>query len=283
MERQRHPVPTEAWWTAGVHSRRDDSDLLPESRPTLTAILQRSRAGSAPLLCLTDSGQRYWVKMPGNPQGSQTLVAEVVVASIAPHLEAPVLPAALLDIPESWIGARYGPDGVYKIPGGLAHGSPLIEPAVFRDEQLSFPHLDDNPRRIPRLVVLWEWAMGSDPQWLYAEDSSRTIWSFDHGFWLDSGEGPWTRDALRQVAQMDWTPPSEVPGRVDTDAFLQAADRLERVTAFDLVSAVSRVPRSWEPDDALLGALAQALYGRRLDVARRARAHAAHIARGGRR
>lgn len=169
------------------------------------------------------------------------------------------------------------------MPATIAHGSPLIELAGAREDELAHVQRDGNARRIPSLLLLWDWAMGGDPQWLYDEEAHGAIWSFDHGFWLDAGENQWTEGSLATVSTARWTYEERVPTQLDREAFLEAAERLEGVQASDLVSVLSRVPRAWMPDHALLEGLGWCLYTRIPGVAARAREQASKASRGGHR
>lgn len=275
----RTPVPIFNWENR-IAALRDEHSS--DDWPELAAALQTSMAGSAPLLCVANDGGKYWVKFPGNPQGTQTLVAEVIVAELGKLIGAPVVDAVRLKVPDAWAGRPYGPDGLHSIEAGLAHGSPLIEAVSVREDALTFARRDSNATRIPRLVVLWDWAMGEDEQWLYDEDAHSSIWSFDHGWWLDAAQGPWTTAGLATVARQPWEIPGEVPSAISPAEFYAAADVLDAITKEQLASAVSRVPRSWEPDDALLGDLAATIDARRAGVAERARARGTTMTKGAR-
>lgn len=273
------PVPNFSWLEA-VSALRDQHD--DEDAPGLVATLQSSGAGSAPMLCATDDGGRYWVKFPGNPQGTQTLVVEAIVAELGKLLGAPVLDAIRLKVPDAWVGTPYGPDGLHKIEAGLAHGSPLIETVSTRGDVLTFAGRDGNARRIPRLIVLWDWAMGEDEQWLYDDAANSSIWSFDHGWWLDAAHGPWTSEGLATVASQPWEIPGGVPRSIRPAEFYETADVIDGITEDQVALAVSRVPRSWEPDDALLGELAATINARRQGVAARARTRGTSTSKGAR-
>lgn len=249
----------------------------------MVADVEHCAAGSNPMLCVADNGDKYWVKFANNPQGAQTLVPEVVVPALARLLDAPVLQPAFLAVDDALVGIPYSPDELKRIPPGLAHGSPLVESVGAREDELTHAQRDGNAQRIPALLVLWDWAMGEDPQWLYDEHEHGTIWSFDHGFWLDVGESHWTEESLATVSTARWTFEESIPARLDAGAFVAAADRLERVDAADIVSALSRVPRAWAPDDALLEALGWCLYTRIPGVVARAHEQAGRASRGGQR
>ena len=245
--------------------------------------MRKSDAGSKPLLCIADDGERYWVKFPNNPQTSQTLVPEVVIPALAELIGAPVITPVRLVVHPELEGETYDPAGLYRIPDGFAHGSPLVEDVVAREEDLDHVRRDHNRQRIPLLLVLWDWAMGDDPQWLYDEQDQGSIWSFDHGWWLDAGEGPWTETGLATLSTQPWQFSESIPHGLDASTFITAANRLDEVTSSAVLSALSRVPRQWEPDDALLEALGWCLYTRKPGAAARAREMSARFAKGGRR
>lgn len=269
-------------WEGAVRGLRDVVvDSVPE--PVLVAELERGHAGSAPILFAADDGERYWVKFPGNPQGTQTIVAEAIISEIAPLIGAPVRAARRVRVGESFVGMPYGDAHIRRIPSGLAHGSPLIEDACAPEDVLGHARRDDNARRIPRLLALWDWAMGGDEQWLFDESAEGSIWSFDHGFWLDAAEAEWSREGLATVSQVSWPTPERIPNGLSDAEFYAVADELAAITADLLALAVSRVPREWEPDDGLLGAIGETLFARRTGAARRARTLGTQASRGGRR
>ena len=270
-------------WAGRVRELRAATWAKPPDTPVLLAELQRSSAGSSPILFAADDGEKYWVKLPDNPQGTQTIVAETIVAEIAPLLHAPVREARRVLVPSSFRGTPYGPDALYRIKEGLAHGSLLVEHATEREGELSHAKRDDNARRIPRLIVFWDWALGQDEQWLYDDDESSTIWSFDHGLWLDAAEAPWTLQGLLAVADIPGGTPEVIPHGLDSAAFFETADALERITEEQLALALSRVPPTWEADDGLLGALGEMLFKRRPGAADRARALGSRTSKGGQR
>lgn len=270
-------------WTARVRSLRDQTQRELAPVPELVAVLQQSYAGSAPLLCAADDGNEYWVKLAGNPQGTQTLVVETIVAELGQLISAPVIHAQRVRVPATWQGQPYGLDLASRIEDGLAHGSRLVRDTVGRQDDLLHLGRDDNARRMPRLLALWDWAMGRDEQWLYDESADRTIWSFDHGLWLDAAEGEWTQPGLRAVRDAAWAYPGRIPAQIDPAECYTSADRLEQITAEQIASAVSRVPRMWEPSDALLGDVAATLDHRRHGAAERSRKLGTRTSKGARR
>lgn len=269
------------WWTGQLAGHREDADAGVEA--TIVAPVRKSDAGSKPLLCIADNSERYWVKFPNNPQTSQTLVPEVVIPELAALIDAPVITPVRLAVHPELVGETYDPSNLHKIPAGLAHGSPLVDDVAAREEDLDHVRRDHNQLRIPRLLLLWDWAMGEDPQWLYDEHEQGSIWSFDHGWWLDAGEGAWTEPGLVNVSTQPWTFDEAIPDGLDAGAFIEAANRLDEVTAPDILSGLSRVPRQWEPDDAVLEGLGWCLYTRKPGAAARAREMSARFAKGGRR
>lgn len=268
-------------WAREIAALRSSSDQG-SSAPTLVGELARSGAGSSPMMFLADDGKQYWVKFPGNPQGTQTLVAETVVGAIAPLIGAPAREVRRLRIPPALVGTPYGQDQLCRVPGGLAHGSLLIENATEQVDELRYAGRDDNARRIPRLLVLWDWAMGADAQWLHDDDANSTIWSFDHGLWLDAGPGAWTPESLRTASQSAWALQGAIPPGLSATELYDAATTLEGVAPEQIAAAVANVPPEWEPDDGLLGVLGEILYARRRGAAARARALGTRITKGGR-
>lgn len=247
------------------NARADSSDVL-------LAPVQTSESGAAAFLGLTESGRRYWIKVPGNPQGDRILVSEQIVSAVGALIGAPVRPTALIEIGPEHAGWQYGE--YQRLRPCVAHGSLLLEDAEVSDELL-YARADDNARRQPALAALWDWCLGEDEQWLYEPGADYQVWSFDHGWWI-GGAGDWTAVDLQQVADRDWTW-NETSRHLDGAAFLEVADRLEAVTPNELIEAVCRVPAVWGVSDADLEAVAWMLHRRRGPVASRLRAMSAQV------
>lgn len=256
-----------SWWLGRLAG-------LPRSVPTerLVAPIQRSESGAAAFQGVTDSGRRYWLKVLGNPQGDQVLVTERIVSAAGELIGAPVRPISLVEIPPALAGWRYGE--TEKLPAGIAHGSLVLEQAEVVDE-LIYRDDDDNRVRQVHLLALWDWCLGEDQQWLYDTASERSVWSFDHGFWISGGEAHWSGTSLRRTVDLAWAW-DESPSGLSANTFHEVARRIESVTSDDLLRVVASVPTEWKVDDRELEAVAWFLHRRRVPVANRLRAMAGH-------
>ncbi|MBB6567004.1 hypothetical protein HPO96_31200 [Kribbella sandramycini] len=238
-----------------------------EATEVLMAPIRRTESGAAAFLGLAESQRQYWIKPLGNPQGDQILVTEQLVSAAGRLIGAPVRPTALIEIPEELSGWKYGE--VHRLSAGIAHGSLNLEFADVIDELL-YTSDDDNARRQPALAALWDWCLGEDEQWLYDLRDDHSIWTFDHGLWLGGGFG-WSGDQLAHDVAANWWWTEPVTG-MDKAAFGDVADRIEAVTAEQLIEVVAGVPVAWDVPPFELETVAWFLYRRRTPVANRLRA-----------
>lgn len=128
------------------------SQISVPPRLVLRAPLRRSSSGSGAFLGLASDGQQYWVKAPGNPQGSRTLIAEMVAYGLGRMIGAPVPDNALIEIPASfdWTYAE-----AHRLRGGTGHGSLNVDDVVVADEWGTYSRLDDNRRRQALILAIW--------------------------------------------------------------------------------------------------------------------------------
>jgi hypothetical protein len=235
-------------------------------RLTLLAPLQRSQSGSGAFLGLASDGNQYWVKAPENPQGSRTLIAEVVCYGIANLIGAPVPENALIDIPSNfdWVYAE-----ARHLHGGTAHGSKNIADVIESDDWGTYSSRDDNRRRQALILALWDLCLGVDPQWLHKVTDDYSIWSFDHGFWL-AGEVDWTLTSLRQIGMSPWQLDLETDVASATRLH-EAATRIEALSLGAIQSITRSVPLEWETTSEEMSELASILFLRVEGVAERLR------------
>lgn len=242
--------------------------------PTISLRAPRQRAlssGAGAFLGIADDGRQYWIKVPGNAQGSQVIVNEVIVGELGRMLDAPVRERALIAIPAAL--SRWGsfPIGAQRVDL-VAHGS-LHVPGAEDSDDLRYTRRDDNARRQAAMLGLWDLCVGEDPQWLYETTAEYSMWSYDHGLWFTTGEGDWDTDVLENLVNVDGSFSGSVPG-LDKTALLSMADRIEALGPEDLLSVVSGVPVEWDTDDRDLEAMAWFLFCRRGPVADRLRGRA---------
>jgi hypothetical protein len=236
----------------------------------LVSPLQKSQSGAATFLGLVDSGEQYWMKVLGNPQGDQVLTNEQIVSAAGALIKAPVRPTALIEIPLEVAGWQYGE--TERLRPGVAHGSLHLESADLTDLML-YQQLDDNANRQPALLGLWDWCLGEDEQWLYDLADARSIWTFDHGLWIGGGFD-WDANSIARTVDTPWSWPLPVIGMNPT-AFHQVADTLEGVSVSQIVDVIRVVPLEWGIPDSDLEAVGWMLYRRREPVAMRLRQLAA--------
>nr|WP_146081342.1 hypothetical protein [Pseudoclavibacter sp. RFBI5] len=230
----------------------------------LVAVLKPHNSGTGAFLALADDHRQYWVKPPGNPQGSRTLVAEYVVSGIGSLIGAPVRETRLLEIPRH-VRFEYAP-GHFLRPS-IAHASLNLERATIIDDWSEFTAYDHNRSRQAAILGLWDLCLGGDPQWLHAADDDYSIWSFDHGFWL-AGEADWTVASIERVGDRAWL--QELDARRLSRASLLSTAEAIRGLQIDSVEAVVRgVPLSWDTSQHEMSELARVLCGRAPAVADR--------------
>ncbi|QIM19567.1 hypothetical protein G7066_15080 [Leucobacter coleopterorum] len=246
------------------------SSLQPLPCVQLVAPLQRTASGSEAFLGLASDGNQYWVKAPDNPQGSRTLIAEVIAHGIGRMLGAPVPDTALVNIPAK-LPWTYK-DG-RQMREGVAHGSLNIPNVIESDDWGTYSRRDDNRRRQARILALWDLCMGVDPQWLHQTTADYSIWSFDHGFWL-AGESDWDLVSLRQIGTSAWLYDVE-PGVASASALHETADSLNDLSLESIQAIANDVPLDWNTTVVELEELTILLHARSAAVANRLRATAA--------
>lgn len=243
-------------------------------RPTISIRAPRERAnssGAGAFLALADDGNQYWVKVPGNPQGNQVLVNEVIVGELGKVLDAPVRERVLVSIPPEVTRWEQFPTHPSATPL-LGHAS-LHVPGAVDDDHLRYTKRDDNARRQAAIIGLWDLCVGEDPQWLYETGASYSMWSYDHGLWFSTGEGDWDAAVLRSLVDVDGTIGS-VPSGIAADRLEEMADALDALGQEPILAALSAVPVEWGTDDRNLEVMGWFLYRRRSLVADRLRRRA---------
>lgn len=236
------------------------------NRLRLIAPLRRSESGSRAFLGLASDGREYWMKAPNNPQGSRTLVAEVISYGVGHLIGAPVCEHAIVDIPRG-MNWEYGP--ALRLRGGIGHASLNIEDSIVADEWETYSAFDDNRNRQAFILALWDLCMGVDPQWLHRVVEDYSIWSFDHGFWL-AGEVDWSVQSLRAVGLRPWQ--YDIDTAVASASGLRAAaERVQALTLTSIRAVTDLVPLAWDVSAEELLAVAEILSVRTDGVADRLR------------
>lgn len=237
----------------------------------LRAPIRLARSsGAGAFLGVADDGNKYWLKVPGNPQGNQVLVNEVIVEEIGRRIGAPVRARRLVEVGSEL--ASSWPDFPVKRFGGrhaIAHGSLHVEPSI-DDDVMRYTKKGTNAQRQARLITLWDFCIGEDEQWLYDTSSSFDIWSYDHGFWFTTGQGDWNESVLTSLLHSDWSW-RVMPSGIDPDELIVVAARIEALTKREILLAMSAVPVDWGTTDADLEIMGWFLHSRREAVGARAR------------
>lgn len=258
-------------WVGGLRGYSRPSPTL-----TLRAPLKRAKSsGAGAFLGIASDSRRYWLKVPGNPQGNQVLANEVIAEELGRRLGAPVRERQLVRV-SSDIANGWKDFPVRNITESLiAHASLSVESAI-DDDALRYTKRGDNPRRQARLLGLWDLCLGDDEQWLYDTSSAFAIWSYDHGFWFTTGQGDWDSAILERLVDLDgsWSGP---PRGLDPGELLRMADELAQLEPKDFLSVVSAVPVEWGVADRDLEGMAWFLHRRREAVGTRLRAMAARL------
>src|SRR5215212_7421396 len=116
---------TEDRWTGSIGGKRaDDAEI------SIKAVLGPAQpvSGSQAFPVADDDGDRWYVKAPNNPQGSQILVTEYVVSCVGVLIGAPVCTVKPIRIPSEFDGyqVQNGP----MLASGIASASREIADAV---------------------------------------------------------------------------------------------------------------------------------------------------------
>lgn len=248
-----------------------DQKLLPPKTVEVVAELARTKSGSETFLAEASDQRMYWIKAPDSPQGSRTLVAEVVAYGIGRAIGAQVPENVLAVVPQGF-SFRYS-DGRYMQPG-IAHGSRDIPDVQVSDDWDTYSHLDDNRRHQAFIAAMWDLCLGTDPQWLHQFTAKYSMWSFDHGFWF-AGESDWDINSLRTIGTSSWQREIEL-AHASRGALNEAASRVDSLTFESLRTITGFVPLDWDTTSAELEDLAELLYARVAGVADRLRQAALH-------
>jgi len=220
-----------------------------------------------PFRGVTESGRIYFIKIPDHGiQGARVLATEQIVPAIGRLIEAPVCETALIEISEAWAGEIVGPGVV--LEKCIAHGSLVLNPCEESRDQL-FMKRDDNARRWARWAALWDWCLGSDEQWLYAQDYDNSMWSFDHNMWIND-EAEWSAASCNGQYIQPWVWRGDWK-QLDAAELKRVADRLYEIDRAQLQDACYAVPEEWDVPKDDLDALVDMLQARKAGVAARLR------------
>ena len=235
---------------------------------TLAAILPMNRpeSGTHAFRGLTASGKTYWIKVPFQSQGPRVLATEQIVSAVGRLFDAPVRDTALIQISEDWNSVPTGSGLTLK--SCIAHGSLELDSTEESREQI-YMRFDDNSRRWPRWAALWDLCIGSDEQWLYAHETAKSMWSFDHNLWIHDTQ-EWDAESCQSGHDLVWTW-TGAWDHFDATELVSTADRLDSITREELVDVCYAIPAQWDVPKHDLDALVDMLHYRRTTVAARLR------------
>lgn len=224
--------------------------------------------GSSGAFKVVDDRDRvWWAKSLDNLQSERATLADAIIGSVAPLIEAPVCTAAILEYPQGRSAVEMA-NGVTLEPG-YYHGSLEVGSALDSWE-VEHSTRDDNERRWTRMAALWDWCWGGDAQWLYAQTHDYMLYSHDHGHYLPGVDHDWTVDDLRRdVHQPHVLTKAQHILRSNQEYCASVATALRNVTHEQLANALATLPATWRVTDEELDYVGWFLDERREDVAKR--------------
>lgn len=123
----------------------------------LIEIIRRSEQGvTRPFVCRGDDGSLYYVKGAG--AGWKALIAEWVAGSLARHLQLPVPPIAIAEVPGALVRGSVNED-----IGDLGEGPVFASRAVPMAEELRYEHVHRVPLDQQAWTLLFDcWVINGD-------------------------------------------------------------------------------------------------------------------------
>lgn len=127
-------------------------------------------------------------------------------------------------------------------PSGPAHGSLFIDGLHREKQELQHYTVAENRDRLARLAVLYGWTAAGDRQFFYEDNSSRRVYSLDHGYFFVNGT--WDLTSLAVMA------PATIDAHFNRCSFSPAELRsarkaLENVSEQMIANAVLAPPNDW--------------------------------------
>lgn len=239
----------------------------PEGVTAIAALNQSTVGGSGSFLIRADDGSRYWCKALNNPQSRRVPINEQIVARLGARIGVGVCTPQLVRITDDLAGWEFRPG--HQLEPGWVHGSLAVH-GVTETHTLDHRADDDNRRRHAGFVALNDWLTGGDGQWLVCGDEDNMYYSHDHGHYFSAQSGPdWTPETLRNGVDAD---APKLPGGtdgLDGDELSRLADALEVLTAEEIATELSKLPRDWPVSDEELEAVTVFADARREKTAQR--------------
>ncbi len=269
----------------------DDAGLPVAQEPTTREEFAAavSRTGTAPTVVATlhldgptntmshafkvgaDDNNEYWIKtLEGvEPHHAPSLALEQVISRLGVLLGISVVQPYLVRIP---VGMKLPTmSNSRDAQPGLAHAARAYESCVEKKAPPERRNEDDNRRRHVGIFALLDLARGGDLQYLYDANAYGAIVSHDHGLYVcQTG----TMDVTAMIAAVaDAGVSGGDSAGLDVAEINRLADRLDGLTAAEVLGIVNLVPPEWPVTDEQLGTLAWFLYTRAKPVAARVRGY----------
>lgn len=227
------------------------------------AIFQRPVEGRAqPVLVVGADDRDYLCKGPAGPGRSR--IAESLAGVLGAAIGAPTAEVAFVRFSEELVSSERE---LSHFPAGcIAHGSVWI-PGCSDAEPVSYERQPGNRERLLRLNVLYSWLGAGDRQLIYKKDSSRLVYSVDHGEFLGGPE--WTRETLAAAGEPELVDPMFVTMGFSKAELADGFALLELVDEDTIANAVGRLPK-WGIGLDERVALAEYLHSRKLSLQLRA-------------
>lgn len=276
-------LPDRADWKGLVASRAEPTagPFIKVRVPTGARV-----SWSSPVRVTATDGYDYFAKFPEkctvkDPKGGMSVAVEMVAAELGRLIKAPVCDTELLRVPDELLDDTALLDGV-TVTSTVVHGSRALANAAEKKPRLPGRLRDNNRRRHVGVYAMWDWFVGSDPQWLVDLNTDWAIYSHDHGMYLpppNTGEwlhraGHWTeqelQDWVRLPHRLSDDPEAHAdPEALSADAITKTAALLRAVDRAALQRVLNRVPASWPVDNEDLEGLGWFLESRAPAVAGR--------------
>lgn len=177
-------------------------ELITEARAQRVAPLRAityidtRTSASKPVKLSVASGAVYFVK-GGHCQ--RQLVNDQIIGRLGMSLQAPTATVAHIDVVDALVAAEPMLDRQFPASGrfqpGVWHGSLVIDGVSNDRENIVHFDVPENRPRFALLAVLFGWGLGSDHQFLYANQHPPVVYSCDHGHFFPNGPD-WTIASL---------------------------------------------------------------------------------------
>lgn len=242
-------------------------DFAAERRARRTKSIQLisrvANTGSRPFLGTASDKTDYWCKSLNNPQGRDTVIAEVAVGVLGDLIQAPIPEWTTLPIHQDLHGF-YIKDAGYRLDERDVFASKVIHTAdIAIADSTTLQHVidDSNYNRIPMLYAMWFLCNAEDIQYAYNPAADYSVFSLDHGFWFGSHELPWGFGAHTELAGRTSVPALRTP--IPVEHWNKAIVKLDNVNN-DLAHHIhSAMPTNWEIEEGLSARIASYISSRK--------------------